>query len=469
MCKLKIGVVSTRNEEFFTDLNERFDRTMAGMKKLAEKWDFDLYIAEQKVYCEEDATAAVKECEANGVDFLMVQLTSCPGNGGTWIHEFTKIRAGLGVWAIPEEANEGPSPVNSFVGMTFYAGIIGHYNLGRDVKYKWFYGNPEDEIFIKRFSVTVKAFQVIKKMNHSKVALVSGVSEGFGDLVFDERNVKRVFPGIKLSTHNEYRAIKEKALAYSDEEVKSVAEAFVNDAKGIDKDCCKYVDISTRIYMAYKEYILENNIDAIALNCIYKLGEDFGIHLCSIISKLCDDGFVVSCEGDFMGAISMLMLKYLTGNVPSLMDFPQFDEDDNSILMWHCGATGNDFVCDNCYTWEKSYSGEPIVRDLDFKEGHVTIARLSGESDQLMVLDGDVIPGKKSFLGSGGWIENLKMNGKDISALDFVNTILVQKFHHHYPIVFGNVAKELSEIAAWLDLKPITKVEYEDYFQNKVY
>ena len=469
MSKLKVGVVSCRDRFFQTDLNARFSKTMDGLAQMAETLDFDLFIAKSVVYCDEDAQQAVKECEQNEVDFLLIQLTSCPSNGGTWIPIFADIkRARIGIWALPEEAVDGPSPVNSFIGMTFYAGILGNYLTDRDVQFKWFLGNTDDDLFKTRFTVTVHALTALKKMNSSVIGLVGGVSYGFGDLIYDERNVRKVLPGLKIIQHNEYREIKERALRFSDSDVEKAKTEFVRGATSIDAACLRLVDINVRLHMAYKAFAEDNKFDALSLNCIYKLQEDYETEMCAIVAELNDDGIVTSCEGDLMGAISMLLLKYLTGNQPSLMDFPQFDETDNSILLWHCGSSAKCFACDECYSWEKSYTGMPIIRDLSFKPGRVSIARLSGESDSMMIADGNIIPDKKGFLGCRGWIGDVCMYGEKISAIDFVNTVLVNKFHHHYPIAYGNVTDELCEIASWLRLKRIEKVPYKNYFQNKI-
>ena len=465
MSKIKIGIVSTRDKSFIGDAEGFFDRSITSLKKSSAKLDFELYVVSSPVYTDSDAKRAVEECEQNSVDFLLIQITTC--SGGTLIPIFADItKAKLGIWAIPEGTTKGPSPFNSFVGMTFYAGIIGHYIKEHDVKFKWFYGDAEDRMFKNRFSVTVKALGALKKLCSSKVALIGGVSHGFGDLYFDERSIKKRFSGIDISQYNEYREIRDKALSFKADQVEKAAEDFVNEAKCISEPCRPFVEANARIYLAYKEFIEEYSCDALALNCIYKLQEDFDTNLCAVIGKLNDDGTVVACEGDLMGALSMLLLKYLTGSETTLMDFPQFDEEDNSILMWHCGSTAKCFAKNECFTLQTSYSGMPIVRDLSFKPEHVTIARISGETDKIFLADGKVIEDKGSFIGSSGWISDLRLNGGKIEAIDFVNTILVNKFHHHYPVAFGDVTNEINEIASWTSLGHIKKVKYEDYFQD---
>jgi len=53
--------------------------------------------------------------------------------------------------------------------------------------------------------------------------------------------------------------------------------------------------------------------------------------------------------------------------------------------------------------------------------------------------------------------------------LDFVNTVLVQRFQHHFPIVKGDFSCEIEEAMAWLDLKKIDVVPYKPVMQNPLW
>ena len=57
------------------------------------------------------------------------------------------------------------------------------------------------------------------------------------------------------------------------------------------------------------------------------------------------------------------------------------------------------------------------------------------------------------------------MNGESIGVLDLVNTVQVNGFQHHYPMVPGCLESEIKEFAAWLGLRPLEKVPYADHLQ----
>lgn len=186
------------------------------------------------------------------------------------------------------------------------------------------------------------------------------------------------------------------------------------------------------------------------------------------------------CEGDLTSTVSQLLLSYIAEDITMLMDLSAMDESDDSILMWHCGPAAKRFCEKKGYTYSLNYSGKDhegrdldhavgtgITRDMVFDDDVYTIARLTGESDKMFVASGVMQDGtKSSYNGSRGWMGQLKLNRQDISALDFFNTIMAQGFQHHFPLVKGDYTEEIMEVMAWLGLKPVEKVPYENYLQR---
>jgi L-fucose isomerase-like protein len=189
-----------------------------------------------------------------------------------------------------------------------------------------------------------------------------------------------------------------------------------------------------------------------------------------------DKGVSASCEGDVFGAISMLMLSEISGQPSMLMDMTNFDEKDNTVLMWHCGPAAACYAKDG-YQLGVNYNGKAhteqyplnscgVTRDMVFKPGDVTIGRIAGECDQLLVAGGSFIDEEKpSYFGSRGWLGKISLTCQPISALDMINTVLAYGLSHHYPIVTGEYQAVLIEIAAWLKMIPIEKCVYKPWLQ----
>ena len=477
MLKLNVGLVGTSQLSFPGDKEERFNRSVEGLKGLSERLEFNLYTVKDTVITENDAEKAVRECEDNGVDFLLLQNTSF--SGGFLAPVFAKVKnAYLGLWAIPEEAREGAVPFNSLCSINMYASIIGHYLKEYDIPFKWFYGNVGDRLFDNRLEVTVRALTAVKNLRNSRAALIGGIAPGFNDLYFDERSILKTFDGLKINRLHEFSEIKDRALSYKTVEVEDIAKEMVAESKGVHPKSQPLLETNARMYKAYKDFLNDYGYDALAISCWPKFQSDFRFSICSVVAKLNDEGVVAACEGDIPSAVSMLLLKYLAKDETMLMDFSDFDEKDETVLMWHCGPASGRFCSDNGFTMGVNYHGLPhekgeglnccgIVRDMVFRPGHVSIARITGEGNRLFLAEGDFVDyEKKSFSGSRGWMGNLKLNRERISVRDFVNTVLVQRFQHHYPIVGGDYTKEIMEFAAWLRMDLVSKIPYREYMQN---
>ena len=476
---LKIGLVSTSQLSFPGDKAGVYRHSAEGMKALSEKMGFELVVYPETVIVREDAIKAVAAMESQQVDFLLVQHTAY--SAGQLAPVLAKIRnANVGFWAIPEGVTSGVVPFNSFCSINMHMGIVAHYLRDYKIKIKWFYGNVEEAAFIRRLEVTVRALTAIKNLKQSRVALVGGVAPGFNDLYDDERNINKRFEGLYFNRLHEYSEIKDLALSYSDTEITPIAEKMVSCAKGILNEHAKEtLMVSARIYKAYQHFIKQYQYDAIAVSCWPKFQDDFKYSVCSVVAQLNDEGTVMACEGDVLSAISMLALKYIAGDEPTmLMDMGAFDEKDDSVLMWHCGPAASHFCQCSGYNLSVNYHGmahEPgkgvtscsgVTRDMVFDENDVTVMRFSGECDQLLQMGGRFLGNtKESVLGSRGWLGNLTINGDAVSSRDLVNTLLTSGFPHHFPIVLGNYTDEIKELAAWLGLTSVKKVPYADYLQ----
>lgn len=479
MEKLKIGLVGTSQLSFPGDKAAAFAACAQGMQALSGRLDFDLTVYPQTVIVREDAVEAVRAMEADRVDFLLVQHTSY--SAGQLAPVFARIQgANLGFWAIPEGAREGAVPFNSLCSINMHMGIVAHYLKEDRIPVKWFYGYAEDPAFIRRLEITVRALTAVKNLKRSRVGLVGGIAPGFNDLYDDERKLNRRFEGLYFNRLHEYAEIKDRALAYKEAEILPIAENMVSCACGYADEAAKdTLLISARTYKAYQDFLTENRYDAVAISCWPKFQEDWMYSVCSVVGQLNDEGTVAACEGDVLSAVSMLALKYIAGGTPPmLMDLSAFDEEDETVLLWHCGPAPAAYCRKGGYKLGCNYSGaahEPgrgvtarcgVAREMVFDPHPISVMRLTGECDRYFQMGGAFVsPEKPSFHGSRGWCGELTLHGEPIGARDLLNTILTNGFQHHFPIILGDYTDEIKEFAAWSGLKPLPRVPYADYLQ----
>ncbi len=475
MKKLNVTLVSAVQTSFWgSSENEYQKKYIPLLEKLSIELEFNLTCIKEPACDAKTAFKLKNEIKASQPDFLLIQVSTFAA--GDILPQLTECCQKIGIWGIDEVTDNGAIPNNSFCGMNMYASIIRQYQHN-ETPFKWFYG-VDEELFHKRFEITIKALTALKNLNNSKVGLIGGIAPGFYDLEFDARTIKKKL-GVNIERNYEYGDIKDMAIKYSEEELRNELQTFSQECGCISSSLSQSGIINTvRIYHAIKELISKEELNAVAISCWPKYRRDFGVVVCSVIGRLLENGIIAACEGDIESTISMQLLSYLTKNeIPMLMDFSKFDENDQTILCWHCGSAPKRYADKNgCNVCGHYKPGQYItgadeikvaaVNDMYYAPNSITSVRFTDDCKRALVLSGEFIDKKDhSYDGSRGWIGNLKLNGNPISVRDFIETILSNGFQHHYPIIKGNCVNEIMETLAWLDIEPISPVNYHPYLQ----
>lgn len=477
---LKIGLVGATQNNFAGGKNwgktAAFAKSAGGMRTLAEQLGFELYVYPKLLVTDTDARKAKSVLLGEKIDFLLLQTTF---SAGAVVITLAKANWKLGIWALPEPKEQDNlyfEGSNSFCGLNMYGAVIYNYLKDYNIKYKWFFGEVDNAVFVRRLEITVRALTALKKMAESRVALIGGIAPGFNDLYFDERIAHKLL-GIEIQRGHEFSEIKQRAEAYTGAEIAAVMDDALSGYACCDKASAKARDVHARYYKAHLDFCGEYGYDALAVSCWPQMQDLCDSYSCSIVGKLNQNGIPTACEGDLPGAVSMLLQKYLTDRPTTLMDLSDMDEAAESLLLWHCGPTPESYA-GGCGAelrnvpqpaGENKVADRGLIIDMVFHPQHVTVMRIGGDWNRMFLLDGDVLPVEQSPskgpIGSRGWIGNLRLNRKPIGVRDLMNTILVGGMEHHFPMMSGDITEELMEAAAWLGLPVMEAVPYENYLQ----
>jgi len=472
--KVIVGLTSVVHPNMPGDDRGIYKKIIKSMEELKDKMNFELVTVDRPLESEQDGRNARKQFEDKNVDFTMVFNASL--GFGRVILPLAKVNSYLGLWSIPEPTKEGVLQLNSFCGLNMYGAIIEKYFKNYNIPFKWFYGYPDSELFLKRFCIMLKAMKGIKTVRESRIGLIGGIANGFENMYFDERDLDKRF-GTYIQGRHTVEDIVSKAKELDEKRVNENLEQVLEEGNwDIEKVSEGELKKSSRIYLAFKDFAEENNYNALAISCWPKFQEIYGIAVCSAMSRLNESGIVASCEGDVPGAINMLVLNAMSGQKATINDLVALDEDDLSINMWHCGVAPKSCANKNGVCWNEHFNigsyengkwnGNGTVANLTFKPGKITVFRMDNNFDNLFIMTGDVMKDKKTYYGSSGWINNLKVNGGEISLLDLMNTIIVNRVDHHYPMIYGDLTNELIEFAGWLGLNILDIIPYKPYMQT---
>ena len=198
-----------------------------------------------------------------------------------------------------------------------------------------------------------------------------------------------------------------------------------------------------RLHLALKQAAQDQRLDAFATECWTGLPKELGLNPCL---GFVEDAYTLACEGDVVLAMSLLIVRYLSGTRAYVGDLYDIDLDGRLTLV-HCGgpaslAANNASVVLAKSELARQRGFETISCRPRLPAGRVTLFRLYGpDCDQMHVALGDVTGCEQSPSLSVA----VQLAG---SRWDFLS----QCFGNHYVVAPGDIRPELNLLAKWLDI-----------------
>lgn len=397
------------------------------------------------------AEAAARQLEGAAVDLLLIQQTTFAT--GDLLAPLLGAARRVGLWALPEsagsDASEGPLPLNSLCGLNMSLSLLEAPEVAHDRPVKWFYGE-DDDWFGARLEVTVAALRGLKALETARVLQIGGAAPGFFGL-----QGQAPVPGPTVD-HAPLASLLQRTAAVSEERARALA-AERGRAEPSDVTPEQLVR-SARIELALAELAAEGDYQALAVRCWPELPERCGSMACAAMGSL---GATVpaACEGDVAGALSMLVLKAMSGAPAVLMDLSALDQRTDALMFWHCGNAPLSWAAGgrSRLTTHFNREGVGVVRDMTLKAGPVTGFRLLAGSALVFSgrFAGAATGGRAAYAGVHGWLEGARWNGAPVSGRDFVANVLDAGLPHHYALAEGELTTALQELCAWLGSEPL--------------
>ena len=472
--KLRVGFVGLSLSSYFGEQNRNRERSIEGLERLAQNWDFELIAIREQLSSEVDSIRAANALRDQNLDFLLIQNSSI--SIGDQLLPLVDVAPRLGIWSLPDPQLEGEVQLHSLVAMNEHASILKRFLRHKNIPFKWFYDHVGTEMFDRRFGVTVRALTGVKNLENGRLGWIGGVSPGFHNMMVDPRLLHHRL-GVHIGEH-EMAELVSRAERYSPAAVAAVGAEMRAAATEVTVSSNEAFDRVTRVYLALKDMIDEHDYDVLSVQCWSKIQELYRVVPCMAYSWLgSEDGVAVSCEGDVQGAISMYLLNVLSGvrQSSTLLDMAALDPKSMVMMMFHCGVTPRHFANDDGIRWvdhvtlgrntpEEPYgvAGDQIFAPQD----HTTMTYLGDDGSSVLVIGSSIVEHDlNGFDGTRGWFSRFELNKEPIDMWDLINTLTVRGHEHHFAVGIGDVTDELMEFAAWKRLRLIERVPYADYLQ----
>ncbi len=452
--KLNIGFVTIASNPYF-DMNyskEIADRSVSALNNL----DANIIVSPPVMITDESAMqtltsqAEIKGRETadmfrrNAVDLVILQ-SGCFNLDSVALAVVQDIDVPIIIWAFPDEVSSGTLRSNSLAGAISNNSALG--KMGKDTHFVL--GMPGDIGAMEPIRRIARQVSTLKKLRMTKLGAIGGNDTGYYVAAYNEMLLRATL-GVEI-IHFELLEFLSEYDKTDMEETRQAAEKMTEDkiCNVEENDLIK----SAALYLTLKRFSEERGLDAITIRCWPELKDERELNPCFAISYLADEGFVVGCESDVNGAVTMLLHHYLTGHPSFFADLIRVNEKRNTALMWHCGSAACSLARNTHQVClEKHSLGGSTTVDFVLKPGRVTVSRL-GEKDgkyRMFVTTGDAVDTDVALRG------NCQEIMFDRSVREVMNTIFSQHIEHHFCIGYGDIYEDILGVCRLANIPVIT-------------
>lgn len=355
------------------------------------------------------------------------------------------------LWTLREPVIDGGRlRLNSLTGAFSAANTIKCF---REEPFEYIFGSPEEEKVISKVKATVAAAALKYKLKSLKMAAVGHTPQGFGFGRALDSELLKTF-GVRLESI-EARELIDKARLVSEEDLTSLLQDAEGRMVGLEctpENNCK--DFA-RLYKAYKDYVKENGVGAVASRCWPDFFTAFGTPVCAVLAMLNDLGVAASCEADTYGALSMYMGMELTGKPVFFGDPVSLNEEENTVTFWHCGTAACSLARKDTGARVDVHCNRKIGPTLDFgcvPCDQVTILRVGKDAKgnfRFFLAAGESLDKPKQFNGTSVVV---KTNN---SAEELIYESVQAGWEPHFVVIYGDVTEELEILAHMLNIETV--------------
>ena len=347
------------------------------------------------------------------------------------------------LWTLREPVIDGGRlRLNSLTGAYSAANAIREFRPG---EFEYVFGSPEEERVQAEVGSAIRAAKVKYQMGHLKLAAIGHTPQGFGFGRALDADLMKSF-GVTLEAV-EARELIGRAKGYADGECEEELAEARKILVGLEETPEKNRRDFARLYRAYKEYVKENGIGALASRCWPDFFTEFGTPVCAVLSLLNASGLAASCEADVYGALSMYIGGQLTGKPVFFGDPVSMDEKEGTITYWHCGMAACSLARVDTGAQVGVHPNRKIGPVMDFgcqAWGQATIFRVGRKPDgsfRFFIAGGEVLDKPKQFNGTSVVVKTKQ------AAEDVICGSVKDGWEPHFVVIYQDVEAELEKLA----------------------
>lgn len=352
------------------------------------------------------------------------------------------------LWTLREPAIDGTRlRLNSLTGAFSASNAYHHF---RKAPLPYVFGAPEEKEVRQTLADAIRAAKVKLQLKSLNIAAVGHTPEGFGFGRAIDLDMRTAFGANLISI--ESRELIDKAKSYSEEDVTDYLADASRRTVGLEKTPEKNRLDFARLYKAYKDWVEEAHIGALASRCWPDFFTAFGTPVCTVLGILNDLGVAAACEADVYGALTMYVGMQLTGKPVFFGDPVSLDETENTVTFWHCGMAACSLAREDTGAVIGEHCNRHIGPTLEFgcrPCKAVTIFRIGQDSNghfRFLAAPGEALDKPKQFYGTSVVVRTAD------KARHVITKAVEEGWEPHYAVIYGDCTGAISLLGKMLDI-----------------
>ncbi|EHI58188.1 MAG: L-fucose/L-arabinose isomerase family protein [Hungatella hathewayi] len=336
------------------------------------------------LYCERDVDAVVERMKQEKVDAIFL-INGNFGNEEVAAMVARELGKPVLLWGPRDEAPlaDGTRYTDSQCGLFGMSRQLQRLNIPFTYIENC---RMEEDMFAEGLRRFVSVACMVKNFRGMRIAQVGMRPKPFCSVIINEGELMQKF-GITVVPVNMAVVIEKfnRILEEHDEELEEGAKLLASRYE-LDDLTAPVLKKVYAFVLLFRDIFEEYRVDAVSAECWTAMQLGVGAMPCTAYSVLADMGYVISCESDLHGAVTMSMLACASmgKKVPFFGEFTaRHPEDENTELLWHCGPFA--------YSLKKEGSPAKQVNMrqwFEVKDGTYTVARIDQDNGNYRFLAG---------------------------------------------------------------------------------
>lgn len=301
------------------------------------------------------------------------------------------------------------------------------------------------DINSEEFSLDLNRFaavcRVVSGVKNARIGAIGARPAAFQTVRFSEKLLQDSGITVVPVDLSEIIASAEKMDPQS-EEVSAKLKSITGYGKISDHIGNDEVVKQAKLSVAIDKFVLENELDATAIQCWDSIQNNYGCATCLSMSMMGEIGCPSACEMDVAGAVSMYILRLAAEEAPGFLDWNNnFSYDREVCVCTHCSNYPASFMGNSIEIGQLDILGNTLGKEKCFgaikgkvAPGEMTYFRVSTDDNKGLI---------KAYGGEGEFLnEPYGMDGgiavcKIPDLNNVMNHICREGFEHHVSMVRG--------------------------------